>query len=84
MVPFWVACRVIIGVQKGTIILTTTHMVISLTTLGWQRSNVVPALVKKLMTEKALVAPWWASVLHGYGIFPKVGVLLKGDIIGIL
>ena len=28
MVPFWVSirCRIVIGIQKGTIILTTTHM----------------------------------------------------------
>ena len=30
MVPFWctlnIKCRIIIGIQKGTIILTTTHM----------------------------------------------------------
>ena len=26
MVPFWVRCRIVIGIQKGTIILTTTLM----------------------------------------------------------
>ena len=26
MVPFWVRCRIIIGIRKGTIILTTTHV----------------------------------------------------------
>ena len=36
MVPFWVPnirCCIIIGTQRGTIILTTTHMICSLNSL---------------------------------------------------
>ena len=51
MVPFWgtlnIRCRIIIGIQKGTIILTTTYMCN-------QKSHPVPALMVAMALKPGL------------------------------
>ena len=66
-----IRCRIIIGIQKGTIILTTTQMLV----LEWSCSG-RPA--NALDTPEAPVAELQGSGLQAIWGFPKKGVPLGG------
>ena len=54
--PFWgtlnIRCRIIIGIQKGTIILTTTHMFKEI----WGMASLRPGVRKEQGPETLLAA----------------------------